>query len=75
MSALNLGEIAATTLRNRNPKMADNISNDNVLWSTLKEKGHIKYPGGGRTLIEPLSYAENGSAQWYDGLISSPLAA
>ncbi len=67
MSALNLSEIVATTLRNRNPKLADNITNDNWLLSTLKEKGNIKKAMGGRTLVEPLMYAENSSAKWYDG--------
>lgn len=67
MGALNLGEIVATTLRNRNKKMADNITNDNGLLATLKEKGHMKPCHGGRTLVEPLSYAENSSAKWYDG--------
>ena len=67
MSAINLGEIVATTLRNRNPKLADNITNDNWLLGTLKEKGHFKKAGGGRTLVEPIAYAENASAAWYDG--------
>ena len=67
MTALNLGEIVATTLRNRNPSLADNITNDNWLLSTLDSKGKIKSPSGGRTLVEPLAYAANASVQWYDG--------
>jgi hypothetical protein len=67
MSALNLGEIVATTLRNRNPSMGDNITNDNFLLSTLQEKGHFKSATGGRTLVEPIAYAENSSAKFYDG--------
>jgi hypothetical protein len=67
MSALNLGEIVATTLRKRNPQMADNITNHNALWYTLDQKGHIKDASGGRTLVEPIAYAENSSAKWYDG--------
>jgi hypothetical protein len=67
MTALNLGEIVATTLRNRNPSLADNITNDNGLWFTLNQKGHVKDVMGGRTLVEPIAYAENASAKWYDG--------
>lgn len=67
MSALNLGEIVATTLRHRNPEMADGITNNHALWYTLNEKGHVKDADGGRTLVEPLAYAENSSAKWYDG--------
>jgi len=67
MSALNLGEIVATTLRNRDPSLADNITNDNWLLSTLQDKGHFKPATGGRTLVEPIAYAENSSAKFYDG--------
>lgn len=67
MGALNLSEIVATTLRNRNPKLADNITDDNWLLGTLKEKGHFKKATGGRSLVEPIAYAENSSAKWYDG--------
>lgn len=67
MTALNLGEIVATTLRKRNPQLADNVTNDNALWFTLNQKSHVKDAMGGRTLVEPLAYAENSSAKWYDG--------
>lgn len=67
MSALNLGEIAATTLRNRKKSIADNITEDNWLWTTLDSKGRIGTVNGGRTIVEPLSYATNSSAKWYSG--------
>jgi hypothetical protein len=67
MSSLNLGEIVATTLRKRNPKMVDNITNHNALLRTLREKGHFKAAGGGRTLVEPIAYSENSSAKFYSG--------
>lgn len=67
MSSLNLGELTATTLRKRNPKLADNITNHNCLWYMLDQKGHIKNASGGRTLVEPIAYAENSSAKWYAG--------
>lgn len=64
---INIGQIAATTLRNRSSKLADNVTNHNALLYTLKQKGHIKDASGGRTLVENLIYAENGTAKWYDG--------
>lgn len=67
MADLNLGEIVATTLRNRNTKLADNITNHNAFWTALDSKGHIKDCMGGRTLVEPLMYAENSTAKFYDG--------
>lgn len=67
MSGLNISELIATTLRNRNPKLADNITGDNWLLSTLREKGHIKNASGGRVLSEPIAYAENSNAAFYDG--------
>lgn len=67
MSSLNLSEIAATTLRKRNKQLADNVTNHNALWRMLDEKGHIKNAAGGRSLVEPLSYAENSTVKWYDG--------
>lgn len=67
MPTLNLGELAATTLRKRNKSLADNITNHNALLSRLEERGNIKDISGGRTLFEPLMYAENSTAKWYDG--------
>lgn len=67
MADINLGEIVATTLRRRQKKLADNITNHNALLFTLKQKGHIKNADGGRTLVEPLMYAENSNAKFYDG--------
>ena len=67
MSSIILGEIVATTLRKRNKKLADNITNHNALWTTLDQKGHIKTFEGGRTLVEPLAFAENDTVKWYSG--------
>lgn len=62
-----LTEIVTTTLRQRQKTMADNVTNNNALLTRLKEKGKIITVDGGRTLVEPLSYAENGNYQWYNG--------
>lgn len=65
--SINLGDIAATTLRRRNKELADNITNHNAFLHCLEKKGHIKNADGGRTLVEPLMYAENSNAKFYDG--------
>lgn len=68
MADLNIGEIAATTLRNRSGELADNITNHNALLSRLMEKGNgYKSANGGRVITEELMYAENTNAKWYDG--------
>lgn len=67
MSSLNLSEIVATTLRNREKELADNITNHNALLYTLEKKGHIKTANGGRVLTQPLAYAENSTVKFYDG--------
>lgn len=67
MADLNIGEIAATTLRNRSGQLADNITNHNALFHRLSMKGKIRPADGGRDIIEELEYAENGTVAWYSG--------
>jgi hypothetical protein len=65
--AVNVGEIVATTLRNRSPQLADNVSQNTELLKRLKAKGNMKKIGGGRTIFQPLEYAENGTYKRYSG--------
>lgn len=67
MADLNIGEIVATTLRNRQKELVDNITNHNAALMRFEEKGQIKDVDGGRVITEPLMYAENSNAKWYDG--------
>jgi len=67
MADINIGEIAATTLRNRSKKLADNVLNHNALFARLNRKGMVKPVSGGREIIQELEYAENGTAGWYSG--------
>jgi hypothetical protein len=67
MASPNLTELAATTLRSRTGKLADNMSNNNALLNRLKKRGNIKTVTGGRTIIQELEYAENGTTKWYSG--------
>ena len=67
MASPNLNEIVTTTLRNRSGKLADNVTNNNALLSRMKKKGSIKPVSGGRTIVEELEYAQNGTYQRYAG--------
>ena len=61
------GEIVATTLRNRTGKAADNVSKNTALLMRLRKKGNVKPVDGGRTIMQELEYAENGTYKRYSG--------
>ena len=61
------GEIVATTLRNRTGKAADNITKNNALLMRLRKKGNVKTVSGGRTIMQEIEYAENGTYKRYSG--------
>lgn len=60
-------EIVTTTLRNRSGKLADNVSKNNALLYRLKKRGKVKPVSGGRTIVQELQYAENGTYKRYSG--------
>jgi hypothetical protein len=61
------GEIVATTLRNRTGKAADNVTKNTALLMRLRKKGNVKPVDGGRTIMQELEYAENGTYKRYSG--------
>ena len=63
----NMTEIVTTTLRNRTGKPADNVSKNNALLKRLERKGNVKTVDGGRTIVQELEYAENGTYKRYSG--------
>lgn len=60
-------EIVATTLRNRSGKLADNVTKNNALLNWAKKKGNVKTVSGGRTIVQELEYAQNGTFVRYSG--------
>lgn len=62
-----LTEIVTTTLRSRTGKLADNVSKNNALLMRMKKKGKVKPVSGGRTIVQELEYAENGTFKRYSG--------
>lgn len=67
MAAPGLSEIVTTTLRNRSGKLRDNMSRHNPLMTRLTSRGRKRTFDGGRTIVEELAYANNGSIGWYSG--------
>lgn len=67
MASPNLNEIVTTTLRNRSGKLADNVTNNNALLARMKKKGSVQTVSGGRTIVQELEYAQNGTYQRYAG--------
>ncbi len=62
-----LTEIVTTTLRSRTGVLADNVTKNNALLNRLKRKGKVKMVNGGRTIVQELEYAENGTYKRYSG--------
>jgi hypothetical protein len=62
-----LTEIVTTTLRSRTGKLADNVTKNNALLNWAKKKGNVKTVSGGRTIVQELEYAENGTYKRYSG--------
>ena len=60
-------EVVTMTLRNRTGKLADNVTDNNALLNRLKKKGKVKPVSGGRTIVQELEYAENGTFKRYAG--------
>lgn len=60
-------EIVTTTLRNRTGALKDNVSKNNALLGRLRKKGKVKTVSGGRTIVQEMEYAENGTFKRYSG--------
>jgi hypothetical protein len=60
-------DVLATTIEARSKVIADNVTKNTALLARLNEKGNIRTVDGGVTILEELSFQENGNAQWYSG--------
>ena len=67
MASPNLSDIVTTTLRNRTGKLADNVTRNNALFDRLRQRGKVKPFSGGRTIVQEISYAQNGTYKRYSG--------
>jgi len=66
MTDVNIGQLLSTTLRNRQSELRDNMSDNVALYNRLRKKSRMMLDGG-RDIVFPLEYAENGSFQFYSG--------
>jgi hypothetical protein len=62
-----LTEIVTTTLRNRTGKLADNVTINHALLNRLRKKGNVQPVSGGRTIVQEIEYAQNGTYKRYSG--------
>ncbi len=65
MVSINVGQLVATTLRRRLPKLYDNVTDNVALYFYLKRKANMKFDSG-RDILVPIEYAHVG-IQWYSG--------
>lgn len=70
-----LTDIVATTIESRSGKIADNVVRNNALLSWLKKNGGVKTVSGGSSILEEISFADNGNFGWYSGYDLLPVAA
>ena len=75
MAFANVSDIVATTIQNRSRQIADNVTRNNALLARLQQRGNVKPFGGGSTILQELSFAENGNAAFYSGYDTLPTAA
>lgn len=64
---VNIGDLAATTLRKRKNAFADNATNNIPLLRRLKNKGKVRKISGGRKITCPLFTTGNDTFQRYHG--------
>lgn len=71
----NFDQVAASTLQRYRPKLADNVTDKSAVMFYLKKNGGVEEQDGGRTLVEPIIFAENttaGSFRDYDIIPTDP---
>jgi hypothetical protein len=59
--------IMSTTIESRTRKIADNVTDNNIMLKKLSMNGKIKPFSGGSIILQELSFAENANAGFYSG--------
>ncbi len=67
MAFPNISDILATTIESRSRRIADNVTKNNAVLAKLSQSGKVRTFSGGHKILEELSFAENGNAQWFSG--------
>lgn len=67
-------EIVTTTLAGYSGEIADNVTNHNALLRQIERKGNGNVATG-RSIVQELEYADNGTVMWYSGAETLDIAA
>lgn len=67
-------DIIATSLQGYSGELADNVTNHNALLRQINKKGN-KQVATGRTIVQELEYATNGTVQYYSGAETLDISA
>jgi len=67
MASPGLTELVTTTLRNRTRTIANSVLDNNAILKKLNQRGNVRPFDGGRTIVEPVFYADNSTYQRYSG--------
>ncbi len=67
-------DIITTTLQGYSGEIADNITNHNSLLRQINRKGNKK-TATGRSIVQEIEYAQNGTAAWYSGAETLDISA
>jgi hypothetical protein len=67
-------DVIATTIQNRSGIIADSVTDNNAVLTYLSKKGNIKTFSGGNTILQELSFQDNGNAGYYSGYDVLPVA-
>lgn len=63
----NMGVLLATTLKNYQKTLTDNIHKSNAVWMFIKDNDGFRSEDGGERIVEPLMYGLNSTADFYSG--------
>lgn len=61
----NFDQIATTTLQRYRPRFADAVTDKSAVMRNIKMRGGVEEQAGGRTLVEPVIFAENTTVKSY----------
>jgi hypothetical protein len=67
-------DVITTSLQGYSGELADNVTNHNALLRQINRKGN-KRTATGRTIVQEIEYAANGTTMWYSGAETLDISA
>ena len=68
-------DVLAASIEKRSKKVADSVTKNNAVLAWLQKAGNIRTISGGSSILEELSFSENGNGGAYSGYDLLPVAA